>query len=263
MLDNIVQTGRAVTAIATNTFREAVRNKIFGALLLFAGGVMAFSLVLGAMSLHNEVRVATDVTLFASTVFSVIITVYTSITLLQSEIDRRTIYTILSKPVRRWQFVIGKFAGIVLLAAVVVIVLFGVSAGLRLYQGGDLPVAYAWAFVLIFCQLLIVAPISLMFASFSSPLLSGLFTIGLFILGHLHSQLEAVASFADIDLADYLIEGLQVLIPNLASLNIATEVVHGISVPATYLLHAGWYTVSYGSLVLTLAIAIFSFRDLT
>lgn len=262
MLERTVQGSRAIAAIAANTFREAVRNKIFAALLVFAGGVLAFSLVLGAMSLHNEVRVATNVGLYASTLFSMIITVYVSINLLHTEIANRTIYTILSKPVRRWQFILGKYFGIILLDVAIVLLLFGVSAGLRSLQGGEITPVFGWAYFLILCQLLIITAISLLFASFSTPLLSGLLAAGLFLLGHLHAQLELVKSFFDMPAIHRLVDVLGYAIPNLNSLTIATEIVHEMTVPTSYLIHAGWYTISYSAVVLFFAIVIFSQRDL-
>lgn len=253
---------RAVLAIARNTFREAIRNKILGALLLCAAGVMAFSLVLGAMSLHHEVRVATDVGLFASTVFAMLITVYVSINLVQTEIERRTIYTILSKPVRRWQFLLGKFLGILLLVGAILLLLFAVSAGLRLFQGGAVTLPFAWSYLLVFFQMMIVASISLLFASFSSPLLSGLLSAGVFVAGHLHSQLELVADFFEIEAVRTTVGFLEFVVPNLSSMNTATEVVRDIPIPPTYLLNAAWYTASYSALVLLLAMLIFQRRDL-
>ena len=91
-----------MSAVSINTVREAVRSKVFGSLLFFSVMMILSSLVLGEMSLHNERRVAYDVTLFASTMFAVIMAVYSSITLFYTEIERRTIYTILSKPIPRW-----------------------------------------------------------------------------------------------------------------------------------------------------------------
>lgn len=253
---------RAMGAIAVNTFREAVRNKIFGALLIFSIGIMLFSLVLGSMSLHNEVRVATDVSLFASTFFSMIITVYVSINLLHTEIDRRTIYTILSKPVRRWQFLLGKYAGILALMALIVGLLFGVSAGLVAFQGGEVSMALASAFYLILLQLAVVAAISLLFASFSTPLLSGLLSAGIFVLGHLHNQLEMVKEFFDIAIIRASVDVLAWVLPNLASMNLTVELVRDIPVPTRYLLSATWYASSYAALVLLGAMWIFSRRDL-
>ena len=253
---------RAIGAIAVNTFREAVRNKIFGALVFFAIGVLAFSLVLGEMSVHNEVRVATNIALFSSTLFSMVLTVYVSINLLHTEIERRTIYTILSKPVHRWQFLLGKFLGIIALMGTVVLLLFGLSSGLRLFQGGQLSWAFGGAFFAIFLQIVITAAISLLLASFSSPLLSGLLSSGIFLLGHLHPQLDVVQNFFEIATFRTFFEVLKFLLPNLSSLNLSTEIVHHVPITAHYIVSAGWYTLSYAGIVLVFSMIIFGQRDL-
>lgn len=259
---SFIYRARATVAIAVNTFREAVRNKIFGALTVFAVAVLASSLVLGALSLHNEVRVASDIGIFASTVFSMILTVYVSINLLHTEIDRRTIHTILSKPVRRWQFLLGKYLGILALMAVIVGLLGAATAGLVVIQGGTVGPELAWAFTMIFFQLLIVAAISLLFASFSSPLLSGLLSVGIFVLGHLHHQLSMVREFFEASVLRETIGVLQWLLPELSSLNLSVEVVRSLPIPASYVGAAAWYTFSYTAVVLALAMFVFSRRDL-
>lgn len=254
---------RATGAIALNTFRESVRSRVFVALLVFCAAVMLGSLVLGSLSLHNELRVATDVSLFASTVFSAAITVYISITLLHTEIERHTIYTILSKPVRRWQFVLGKFAGILALMAGIVGVLSGATSGLIAVQGGSVSLELLYAFVAMYLQLAILAAISLLFASFSSPLMSGLFSGGVFVLGHLHGQLETVAASFDQAWLRRVADLLEHVVPDLASLNLSVELVRDVPIPSQYMLAAAWYSVSYAAIALLTAMVVFSYRDLS
>ena len=263
MMQAAVHWWRATSAIAFNTFREAVRNKVFGSLIFVAILLMAGSLALGEMSLHEELRVTRDLTLFASTIFAAAITIYSSITLLYTEIEQRTIYTILSKPIRRWQFIAGKFAGIVLLLVCILGLLYGISAGLIALQGGAIGATLAWAYVTLLLQMMIVAAIALFLASFSSPLLSGMITAAVFIAGHLFSHLEQARRMleeADNPLA-VVIEGLQFVLPNLESLNLSTELTYAIPIPPAYALSAVWYTFSYAATVLVLAMIIFARRD--
>lgn len=254
---------RATSAIAFNTFREAVRNKVFGSLVFVAVLLMAASLALGEMSLHEELRVTRDLTLFASTVFAAAITIYSSITLLYTEIEQRTIYTILSKPIRRWQFITGKFGGIVLLVVCILGLLYAISAGLIALQGGAISATLGWAYGSLLLQMMIVAAVALFLASFSSPLLSGMITAAIVIAGHLFSHLEQAQRMleeAGNPLA-FVIETLQFVLPNLESLNLSTELTYTIPIPAAYALTAGWYTVSYTAIVLVLAMIIFARRD--
>lgn len=262
-MERLLRRLRALNAIAANTFREAIRNKIFGALLVVATGILASSLVLGALSLGQEVRIAADVTLFTSTLFSVLIGLYVSINLLYTEIDRKTIHTLLSKPVKRSQFLLGKFLGVCALTAGIVLLLYGLSSALRLFVGGDVTLSYTWAFAAIYFQVVIVTAVALLFASFSSPLLSGLLTFGTFVLGHLHDQLGEIADYFDAAHLDYIVDGLQFVLPDLAAMNLASEVVHGVAIPTEYFVSAAWYTVSYTAVVLAGAVLTFEFRDLS
>lgn len=256
---------RAVATIAANTFREAIRSKVLRSLLFFAVLIMASALVLTQMSLHEEVRVARDLSLFASTLFAMVMAVYSSITLLHTEIERRTVYTILSKPIHRWEFVIGKFLGVLGLMALIVSLLWCISA-VVVWMAGAAPTApMSWAYVTLFFQLVIISAIALLLASFSTPLLSGMITVAIFIVGNLFSHLEQAKKLLEKEGASggLLIDAVQLVLPNLEALNLSNEVTHDIFIPIDYLVSALWYTGSYSALVLLLGIAIFSRRDFT
>lgn len=254
---------RALLAISFNTFREAVRNKVFGSLVFFAILLVASSFALGQMSLHQEVRVARNLSLFTTSLFAALIAVYSSITLLHTEMERRTIYTILSKPIRRWEFMLGKYIGIQWLLWVMVAVLFGVSSAVITAQGGQVTSQMMWAHGTLALQLLIVTALALFLASFSSPLLSGLITMAIFVAGNLISQLEDFRQLLaeqqnpmrhGVDLLTYIL-------PNLESLNLSIEVTHSTPISSEYLFAATWYALSYAAITMCLGMLIFSRRD--
>jgi ABC-type transport system involved in multi-copper enzyme maturation permease subunit len=263
-LEAVLRWLRALLAITINTFREAIRNKVLGSLLFFAVLIIFTSLLLGQMSLHEEERVTKDVTLFASTIFAAIITIYSSVTLLHTEIERRTIYTILSKPIHRWQFLLGKYLGVMLLMAVIVTALAGISTALLAVQGFAPTTTLGWAFSTTYLQMMIVGSMALFFASFSSPLLSGFITAAIFVAGNLISQLEAMRQLLEergIESMSWLLDVVAIVVPSLEKLNLSYEVTQGIAVEATYLLPATWYATSYSAIVLALAMIIFARRD--
>jgi len=107
-----------VYAIALNTFREAVRSKVLYAILFFAVLLILLSLAFGELSLYEQERVNKDLGIVVITVFGALIAIYTGISLLFKELDKKTIYTIVSKPIHRWQFLLGKYLGILLTLAV-------------------------------------------------------------------------------------------------------------------------------------------------
>lgn len=256
---------RAVIAVSINTFREAIRNKVFGSLMFFAALMILSSMVLGQMSLHHEVRLATNVTLFASTIFAMVISVYSSVTLLHTELERRTIYTILSKPIRRWQFLLGKYIGVLALVLLVLTVMAIITAIVVNIQGGTFSIVFFYGFVTLFFQMMIITALAHCFATFSSPLLSGFTTVAIFIGGNLFSQLKLVQQLLIEQKSPTLaalISVLQVILPNLESLNLSEEITYNLAIPNQYMTSAIWYTLSYALVVLVLGMGIFSRRDL-
>ena len=106
-----------IWAIALNTFREAVRNRVLYVLVMFAVGLMAFSIVLGELSLHEEVRVMKDVGLAGLSLVSVVIALFLGVNLLSKELDKKTVYFVIPKPLHRWEFLVGKYVGLVVTLA--------------------------------------------------------------------------------------------------------------------------------------------------
>lgn len=254
---------RALGSLAFNTLREAIRNKVFGSLVFVALLTLMSSLVLGEMSLHQELRVMRVVTHFATSLFTMVIVVYSSITLLHTEMERRTIYTILSKPIPRWLFLFGKYLGVQLLVAIVLAFFGLLTAGLYAYAGVPFHESVAWGFVGIWFQMLIVTALALFFASFMSPLLAGFCTLSMFVGGNLFSQLDLVQQLLNKQesAAAPLVELLRVLLPNLEALNLSPEITLQLSIPLSYVQQATLYTAGYVGVVLSLAVAIFSRRD--
>lgn len=252
-----------ILSIAINTFREAIRNKVVGTLFFFLVLASLGTALLAEMSVHEEKRVTADGVLFLSTIFSVAIAVHSTVTLLHTEIERRTIYTLLSKPIARWQFLLGKFMGVGLLLLSVTAVLMLVSLGLYATRGGEIHPTVLLAYLTLYFQLTIVIAVTLLFASFSSPLLSGMFTAGVFVAGNLVSQLtdarELVAQTST-GLA-LLIDALVVALPNFESLSLAPLVTYLQPVSPQYVLSAAWYSFSYCAVVMAVTITIFNRRN--
>lgn len=260
----MIKTLRAIRAIALNSFREAVRSKVLAVLLFFAVLLSISAAVLGQMSLHEERRVTVDVAIFMSTMFSVVIAIYTTVTSLQTELERRTIYTLLSKPIARWHFLVGKYLGVALLMLAVVTGMFGVTAALLLVQSFDVTAELVAAFGTIFLQSAIVTALALMFSSFSTPLLTGMMTASVFVVGNLLSLLDEVIPLLRPTLgeaAETIVGVLWIIVPNFEQLNLADAVVHFVPVSSQYILAAIGYALTEVTVLLTLAAVIFRRRD--
>ena len=188
---------KATFAIAVNVFRESVRDKILYNLVLFAILMIGASYVIGQLTAGQDVKIIKDLGLAATTLFGLFIAVFIGIGLVSKEVERRSIYSLLSKPIHRYQFVLGKYAGLVLTLVVNILVmaaaLYAVLAYMRwgiepsIERAWDAPAldpALLTAVLLILLELMLVTAIALFFSTFSTPLLSAAFTFGITIAGH-------------------------------------------------------------------------------
>jgi ABC-type transport system involved in multi-copper enzyme maturation permease subunit len=258
---------RRIWAIARNTFREAVRNKILYSLLFFAVLIILSALAVGQLSLHEEIRMTRDVGLYGIDVFGVIIAIFVGVNLLYKELDLKTVYTILPKPIHRWEFVLGKWLGMLLTLAVQVGVMGLVLAGTLALQGSTFDSSLMKAIWLLYLNVMVVTSVAVLFSSFSSPFLSGFFALGLFLVGRsvpeiqvLGSKMGGPAGWA-IDGAVWLLPNLHLFYPSGAIIGAQSVSIHGVFVGARYL---GWttaYGVGYSVAVLLLAMLIFRKRD--
>lgn len=250
-----------IQAIALNTFKEAVRDRILYAILAFAIGMIASTIVLATIGVGMGPKIIRDLGLGFISIFGVLISVFIGTGLVHKEIDRRTIYTIISKPIHRWQFILGKYLGLVLTLFVNVAIMTGALMGLILAFEGVWDVRLSAASAMIFLELLVITAIAVMFSAFSTPVLSAIFTLSLFAIGRL---LEDIMLFAELyagPLGRTLIHGMYYVLPNLGRFNIASEVVHGLPLGDV----VSGMTIVYGLLytlaLLSLTAFIFQRRD--
>jgi len=181
-----------VAALAINTFREAIRRRMLYVIVAIVVGFNLFAMVLGAMSLGEEARVARDVSLSGISLGGAITAIVLGVILLYGEVQKRTVHTMLSKPIERYEFVIGKYLGMAL-TLLALVVLFTVALVLLLQiQGVPFTSAVAKAIALAYVEILVVAAIALLFSSFSTPYLAGVFTFGFFVLGRVTPEMRAV-----------------------------------------------------------------------
>jgi ABC-type transport system involved in multi-copper enzyme maturation permease subunit len=259
---------RQILVIALNTFREAIRNRIFASIVAFAVGLLALTLAISAASLHEEVRLMKDVGLFLVSTFSAFLCVFVGANLVYKDIERKTIYTILPKPIHRWQFLLGKYLGVAAMMAVQVTIMGTALAS----QFWLLEESFSWVMVqaiwLIYVEVLVVSAVALLFSSFSTPFLSGMLTLGLFAVGRFADRLAEVRLKADpgedqavLDLASAAARGLSLLAPDLSLYNVTPYVVYDTVLPEGFVAQATTSGVLYAALALGLAALLFSRRD--
>lgn len=192
-----------IWAIALNTFREAVRIRVLYGILVLVVGANLLAIVLGEMAVTEEARVARDVGLAGISLFGSLTAIFLGVFLLYGEVQRRTIHAIVSKPIERWEFVVGKYLGMALVLSVLVGVFALAMAGMLAMQDVGVSGAVVKAVVLSLLEVLTVAAIAIFFSSFSTPFLSGIFALALWVIGRLTPDIEAATNAAS-----PLIEGI-------------------------------------------------------
>jgi ABC-type transport system involved in multi-copper enzyme maturation permease subunit len=261
-------------AIAVNVFRESVRDKVLYNLVLFAVLLTAASYLIGQLTAGQDVKIIKDLGLSATAVFGLFIAVFIGIGLVSKEVERRSIYALLAKPIQRHQLVIGKYCGLMLTLAVNVAVMAAAIYIVLAYMAWNVPesVAAVWdapaldpallkAVALIYVELMLVTAVALFFSTFSTPMLSAAFTFGLYIVGHFSGDLRNFQQVVDSPGAARLARGLYWVLPNLAQFDVKSDVVHGVPVPLGYIAIAIAYAAVYIAVLLAIAMLVFSRRD--
>lgn len=188
-------TGR-IWAIALNTFREAVRIRVLYGILVLLLGANLMSLVLGSMAATDSSRVTRDVGLAGISLFGSLTAIFLGVVLLYGEIQRRTIHTIVSKPIERWEFVVGKYLGMALVLSVLVVAFSVAMFGVLLVNDVGVSSGILKAILLSWCEVLTVAAIAIFFSSFSTPFLSGIFALAIWVIGRVTPDIEAATQAA-------------------------------------------------------------------
>ncbi|MDR4470605.1 MAG: ABC transporter permease [Nitrospira sp.] len=249
-----------VISIALNTFRENLRDKLLYNLLIFALLMIGSSLILMRLTLGEFHRLILDIGLGSINFFGVLIAIFVGIGLVSKEIEKKTIYTIVSKPVARFQFLLGKYLGLSLTLLInTAIMAVGLLAVLYVQEVPIHAVLFK-ALGLIVVEFMVITAVALLFSTFSSATFSAIFTLALYVIGHLTTDLKAFGEKMG-GLGKTILEGMYYVLPNLDRFNLKGHVTHQLDVPAGDLLVIGLYGIAYSAFLLTVASVIFQRRD--
>lgn len=253
-----------VSSIARNTFREAVRDRVLYNLIVFALLMVGAALLFGQISIGIHRIVLVNLGLTAISIFGVVIAIFIGIGLVSKEIDKRTLYTVLTRPVRRWEFILGKFFGLV--GTLVVNTLFmaaGFFAALfylaHTFARSDVSLLVALYFIVL--QFAIVTAVALLFSSFSSPLLSAVFTFAIFVIGTFSEDLRSFAGMAK-GPAGWISTAVAFVVPNFSALNVISQVAHETPVAPALIISNTIYALLYAAYAVAAAALIFEHRNL-
>ena len=253
-----------ILQIASNTFREAVRDRVLYNLIAFAVLMSGAAILVGQISIDIERLVVVNLGLTAVSLFGIVIAILIGIGLVSKEIEKRTLYTVLSRPVRRWEFIVGKFFG---LAGTLVVNTFFMALGVfaaLLYVSHKFQASDGWVLVALYfiiLQFVIVTALTLLFSSFSSPLMSAVFAFALFVSGSFAEDLRGFAAISH-GLTRWLATGAAYLIPNFSALNVISAVAHQQPVAGQLIFYNTAYAFIYSAMAISGAVLIFEHRNL-
>jgi len=250
-----------IKAIASNTFKEAIRDRILYLLLFFAVISIVFSRLLALLTVGDRVKIIKDVGLASLSLFGALMAILMGTGLVYKEIDKKTIFTLLSKPIRRSQFIIGKFAGLVLTLFVMIFLMSLIFMALLFFHTFKIEGKLFVAIFYIFLELILITSVAILFSCFSTPILSSIFSLSFYLIGHLSWGLETLIKKIRPGFTRTLARVFYTFLPDLENFNYKTEVVHGLPIPASSLIFSTIYGVFYTLFVLVLAILIFRKRD--
>jgi Cu-processing system permease protein len=265
---------RSIVLVARAVFKESVRDRVPLTIVGFGVLLVAASYLIGHMTAGQDLKIVKDLGLAALSILGLLIAVFIGIGLVAKEVERRSIYSVLTKPVTRSHFLLGKYAGLVLTLAVNLAAMCVAFYAVLAYHQitATPPMKLAWpapavdprlliAVLLIFGELMIVTAVALFFSTFSSPMLSTLFTLAFWVAGHFNADLRQYGEIVEAPIVASVAKAFYYILPNLAPFNVKAEIVHAIPVSTSHVVLTLGYAGIYISILLIAAILVFRRRD--
>lgn len=255
----------ATLAIAATTVREAVRERLLHNLLIFAVLLVIGSLTISQLTVGEQFRIIANMGTSATQVFGTLIAVFLGVGLVSREMDRRTCYPALARPVSRAGFVVGKYLGLLLVLALnVALMALATAAVLLAYRGSPsfLDGAYAAAFGLTALQLAICGAFAVLFSTFTTATLASIYTLTLVGAGWLFGEVRYFWLSAKQTDLKQLVHLLDYLLPNMSLLDLKESVTYGDPVTLGSVLARAAYGAGYAAVLVALAAVVFTRRDI-
>ena len=250
-----------IPSIAENTFRETIRNKVLYNILFFALGMILLSLIVSEWSMGYEVKILKDFGLSIMSLFGLLIAVFIGVELVYKEIDKKTIYVIISKPIHRYQFILGKYLGL-LLTLFLNIIIMSIVLYLILYIfKRDFDLMLLKGIFMIYIEMAFVIAFALFFSSFTTPMLSAILSIFVYVSGHFAADIKLLGPGIESKSFEIFLNVLHYILPNLENYNIKAQVVHHLPISMDFFIFSVIYGIFYISIILLLSIFIFQRRD--
>ena len=250
-----------ISAIALNTFKESIRDKVLYGLVIFGVIFIGAARLLKPLTIGEELKITKDIGLASISFFGLLIALFVGTRLVYQEIEKKTIYTIVSKPVERWQFLLGKYLGLILVIATVVIIMTVWVYIVLFVTTGRFDSNLLLAILYIFFELMVVTAVALFFSTFTTYIISGVFTLMLYFIGHLLRDILVFAETTKSGFVMVISHIIYFILPNLSNFNIKGEVVHNVPIARSFLIFSFSYGFIYIIFLLLLSMIIFERRD--
>lgn len=250
-----------VFSIALNTFRESIRRKLLFVACIFGGLYLASTSVLSPLAVGAKDKITMDVGLAAISILGVLTAVLVGGTLVHREVEKRAVFMVLTRPVPRYQYILGKFGGLVtaiVLMIVCMACIMTVTVGLG--YGHIRPVLFA-ALYLSALEAAVMCAVVIFFSTFTTPVLTSFFALCLFAAGSLSNDLRIFAEKFGGSFMKIVMETMYYLLPNLAVFNMRHEAVHDLPFQGVDLITATVYAAVYCAVFLFFAHLVFRKRE--
>jgi Cu-processing system permease protein len=250
-----------VSGVALNTFRESIRDKVLVTLVVFAVLVIGSARVIQPLALGEEAKVIKDLGLSAITLFCVLISILVGGRIVYKEVEKRTIYIILAKPVRRWEFILGKYLGLMAVLTVSLVVMTAAFYAILAIMGMGVQLSLLVAVLMTYFELVVLTAAAVLFSTFSTPITGAVFTFVVYVAGHLTRDLKLLAALSPSAVVKVVSQVLYYALPNLSNFNVRAEVVYGAVLDPVALLFSVLYSLVYAATLLLIAVVIFDRKE--
>lgn len=252
---------KRILVIAGNTYREAVRDRVLYLLLFFAGSTIILSRLLAVLAVGDRVKIIMDVGLASLSLFGALVAILVGTSLVYREIDKKTIFTLVAKPIHRHEFLLGKFFGLVFTQLVIVLLMTLFFQAFLFIHTLHLDGPVFLAALYIFLELILLTAVAILFSSFSTPILASLFTLSFYVIGHFSRGLLTLIRKMPAGAGRSIMRFFYFLLPDLENFNLKTEVVHHLPIPGAFLVKSAIYGLFYALFILVLTVLVFRRRD--
>lgn len=251
-----------IIPIAINTYKEAIRDKVLYIILLFSVFMIGASLILSSLSLGQDSKVIVDLGLASINIFGVLITLFVGTNLLSKEIEKKTIYLLLTKPLRKSGFILGKHIGLSLTLFVIISLMTLCFYGLLYFTTGETPTIYIQAIFLTYIELILLIAVAIFFSTIASPVMSSIYTLAIYIIGHFSRDLLNFGEISKNPVLMSITKIIYYVLPDLEKLNIKNLVTYNAQHLNSEILTSGLvYGLLYTSILIILAVFSFEFKE--